>query len=120
MWGQPSALVDPTPDLEWIHQIQRLRCSGIGYLPAVGTAIPCGVKSELSARGHAYLVMRNRTENDGPGRGTITVDDQHCARAAHALILIDIGFDPAARVLRNPNRRVTCSNPREQNNRRDR
>jgi hypothetical protein len=89
MWGQSSALVDPASDLKWIHQIQRLRCSGIGYLRDVGTAIPCGVKSELGARGHAYLVMRNLTENDGAGRGTITVDDHHRTRAAHALKFIE-------------------------------
>src|ERR1700721_1195021 len=66
----------------------------------------------------AYLVMRNRSENDGAGRGTKTVDDHHLARATYALIFIDVCSDPAARVLHNPNRRVACSNSREQGSRR--
>jgi hypothetical protein len=35
-----------------------------------------------------------------------------------ALIFIDVGSYPAANVLHNPHRRVACSNPREQDNRR--
>src|SRR5450631_3423641 len=118
VWRQPSALVDPAPDLKWIHGIQRLRCFGIGYLAAFGTGIPSGVKSELGAGGHADPVMSNRTENDGAGRGTKTVDDHHLARAAYALIFFDVGVDSAAAVFHNPNHRLTCSNPCEQESRR--
>src|SRR5229473_1347684 len=111
--GQPSALIDPAADFEWIHRIQRLRRLGIGYLAPSGIGIPGGMKSEPGTGGHAYPVMRNRTENDGAGRNTRTVDDYPLTRAAHALIFTDIGFDPAAGVLRNSNRRAACSNPRE-------
>jgi len=79
VWRQSSALVDPAPNLRWIHGIQSLRCFGIGYFTTVGTGIPGGVKSEPGAGGHAYLVMSNRTENDGAGRGAITIDDNHLA-----------------------------------------
>src|ERR1700682_1666619 len=75
VWGQPAALVDPVPDLKWIHQIQRLRCRGIGHSASSGTGIPGGMKSEPGPGGHAYPVMRNRTENDGAGRYARTVDD---------------------------------------------
>src|SRR5712671_1894782 len=119
VWRQPSALVDPAPDFKWIHGIQSLRCFGIGYFTTVGTGIPGSVKSEPGAGSHAYLVMSNRTENDGAGRGTITIDDHHLARAMHPLVSIDVGSDPAARVRHNPNRRVACSNSREQNSRRE-
>src|ERR1700730_7325637 len=118
VWRQPSALVDPAPDLKWIHGTQRLRCFGIGYSATVGTGIPGGVKSEPGAGGHTDLVMGNRTENDGAGRGTKAVDDHHFARAAHALIFIDVGLDPAAAVFHNPNHRIACFNPREQESRR--
>jgi hypothetical protein len=76
---QPSALVDPAPELKWIHQIQRLRCLKIGYFAAAGVGIPGGMKSEPGTGGHAYPVMRNRAENDGAGRGTITIDDHSLA-----------------------------------------
>src|SRR5258708_5462400 len=62
--GQPSALVDPVPDLKWIHGIQALRCFGIGYPATVRSGIPGGVKFEPGAGRHAYPVIRNRTEND--------------------------------------------------------
>src|SRR3981189_2277791 len=52
--GQPSALIDPAADLKWIHQIQRLRCLGIGYLAPSGIGIPGGMKSEPGTGGHAY------------------------------------------------------------------
>ncbi len=107
--GQPSALVDPVPDLKWIHGIQALRCFGIGYLATVTPGIIGGVKSEPGAGRHAYPVMRNRTENDGASRGTITVDDHPLARDSHTLISVDVGSDPAARVIHNPNRCIACS-----------
>src|SRR6266849_5044843 len=101
-----SALVDPVPDLKWIHGIQALRCFGIGHLATVRPGIIGGVKSEPGAGRHAYPVMRNRTENDGARRGTITVDDHPLARDSHTLIAVDVGSDPAARVIQNPNRRI--------------
>src|SRR5271156_2733875 len=100
--GQPSALVDPVPDLKWILGIQALRCFRIGCLATVGPGIPGGVKSEPGAGRHAYPVIRNRTENDGASRGTITVDDHPLARDSHALISVDVGSAPAARIIHNP------------------
>jgi hypothetical protein len=63
--------------------------------------------------------MRKRAKNDGAGQGTITIDDHHLARTPHALIFLDVGSDPAATVLHNPNRRVARSDSREQENRRE-
>src|SRR5258708_17593892 len=89
--GKSSGLVDPAPYLRRIHRIQVLRCLGIGYSTTLGTGIPGGVEPELGARGHAYLVMGNRAENDGAGRDAITVYDHHLALAPYALTLIAIG-----------------------------
>ena len=61
--------------------------------------------------------MRNRAENKGTGRETITVYDYHLARTAQALVLVDVGSHPTATVLPNPNRRIACSNAREHDNR---
>src|SRR5260370_38815926 len=80
--GKSSAPIDPAQYLRRIHRIQVLRCFGIGYSPPLGTGIPGCVESELGTRGHAYLFMGNRAENDGAGRDAITVYDHHLARAA--------------------------------------
>jgi hypothetical protein len=63
--------------------------------------------------------MTKRAKNDGAAQGTITIDDHHLARTPHALIFLDVGSDPAATVLHNPNRRVARSDSREQENRRE-
>ena len=94
-----------------------MRCFGIAFFTTVGSGIPGGVESELGARGHANPIMRNRAENDGAGRETITVYDYHLARTAQALILIDVDSHPAATILPNPNRRIACPNAREHDNR---
>jgi hypothetical protein len=104
--GQPSALVDPVPNLKWIRGIQALRRFGIGHPATVGADIPGGVESEPGAGGHAYPVTRNSPENDGASRGTITIDDHPLARGSHALISVDVGSDVAAGVIRYPNRCV--------------
>src|SRR5260370_33003827 len=107
--GQPSALVDPVPDLKWIHGIQALRCFGIGYLATVRPGIIGGVKSEPGAGRHAYPVMRNRTENDGPRRCTITVTDHHLARESPTLISVDVGCAPSASVSHHTHSRTSAS-----------
>jgi len=89
------------------------------YLATARLGMPGGVKSEPAAGRHAYPVMRNHTENDGASRGTITVDDRPLARHSRALISVDVGSDPAARVIHNPNRRIACSNSCEQGSRRE-
>src|ERR1700731_5441052 len=114
--GQSAALVDPVPDLKWIHGIQTLCCSGIGDLATAGAGIPGSVKSEPGAGGHTYPVMRNSSENDGAGRGTIAIDDHHLARDSHALISLDVGSDAAAGVIYYPNRRAACCNSAKQGN----
>jgi hypothetical protein len=119
VWGQPSVLVDPAAHLERIYGIQRLCCLGIGYFATVGAGIPGSVKSEHGAGGHAYFVMRYCAENDGAGRGTKPVDDYHLARVAYIPISIDVGFNPAATILLNPNLRVAYSNSSEQENGRE-
>jgi hypothetical protein len=117
--GQSSALVDPVPDFNWIHGIKTLCCFGIGFFATVGAGVPGGVESKPGTGGHAYPIMRHRPENDGTSRGTITIDDHHLARATHAFISFDVGSDPAARVLSDPNRRDASSNSRDQEIRRE-
>jgi hypothetical protein len=63
--------------------------------------------------------MRDGTENDGAGRGTETVDDHNLAGVAHTLKFTDVGFDPPATVLGNPNLRAACCNSSKQENRRE-
>src|SRR5258708_15143257 len=109
--GQPATLVNPAPDLEWIHRIQCLRCLEVGYFATSGIGIPGCMESEPSTGSHAYPVMRNRTENDGAGRNTRTVDNHPLARTAHALIFAAIDFDPATASLRNPNLPFPCPTP---------
>ena len=110
--GQPAALVDPAPHLEWIHRIQCLRCLRIGYFAPSGIGIPGCMESEPGTGGHAYPVVRNRTENDGAGRNTGAVDNHPLARTAHALIFAVKGFDPTALVLRNQAPRRLLQSPR--------
>ena len=117
--GQPAALRDPAPDLRRIHRIQHLRGFGIGHRAAVGAEIPGGVKAEIGVRGHANLVVGNGAENDGAGRSTETVDDHRFAGGAQALIFVDIGADPAAAVVRDPNHGMACPDARDQQDRRE-
>src|SRR5258708_3870675 len=100
--GKSSAPIDPALYLRRIHRIQVLRCLGIGYSTTLGTGIPGGVEPELGARGHAYLVMGNRAENDGAGRDAITVYDHHLPPPPSPLIFITIASPPAPPVHPNP------------------
>ena len=53
-------------------------------------------------RGDADLVVGDRAEDDGAGRGAEPVDDDGFARGAQALVFVDIGADPAAAVIGDP------------------
>ena len=79
--------------------------------------IPGGMEAEIGVRGDADPVMGNRAENDGAGRGAQAVDDDRFARGAQALILVDIGADPAAAIIGNPHHRLARPYPRQQQHR---
>ena len=94
-----------------IHRVQHLGGFGIGHRAAIGAEIPGRMEAEIGMRGHADLVMRNRAENDGAGRGAQAVDDDGLAGSAQALIFVDIGADPAAAIIGNPNHRMAAPTP---------
>ena len=75
--------------------------SGLVIGAAIGAEIPGGMEAESGVRGHADLVMGNRAEHDGAGRGAQAVDDDGLAGSAQALVFVDIGSDPAAAVIGN-------------------
>ncbi len=70
-------------------------------------------------RGHADPVMGNGAEHDGAGRGAQAVDDDLLAGGAQVLIFVDVGADPAAAIVGNPNHRLARAHPCQQENRRE-
>ena len=119
MRGQPATGGDPAPHRRGIHRVQHLGRFGIGNGAAIGAEIPRRVESEHGMRGNANLVVRDRAEDDGAGRGAQAVDDHGFAGGAQALISVDVGADPAAAVIRDPNHRMTCPHARQQQQRRE-
>jgi len=93
--------------------------SGLVTARAIGAEIPRRVKSQIGMRRHADLVVGNRAQHDGAGRRTQTVNDDRLARAAQALIFVDIGANPATAVLGNPNHGVARAHSCHQKNRRE-
>src|SRR5258708_20163778 len=71
--GKSSAPIDPALYLRRIHRIQVLRCLGIGYSTTLGTGIPGGVEPKLGTRGHAYLFIRNPTQNHRSSPHSLTL-----------------------------------------------
>ena len=77
---QPAARSDPAPHPHRIHRIQHHGCFAISDGATVGAEIPSGVEAERRARRHTDFVVRDRTEDDGAGRSTETINDHGFAR----------------------------------------
>ena len=85
--------------------------------------VPRRVETQIGARRHANLVVRNRAENDGARRGAQAVDDDCLARSPQALIFVEVSADLAAAIISNPDdgvgRAHSCKkDSRRQQNRR--
>jgi hypothetical protein len=84
-------------------RIKHLRRLAVGDGSAIGVEIVRCVETQTGLRGDAYLVVRNRAENDGACREAQAVDDDSLAGRANGLISIKIVPDLAAAIVSNPN-----------------
>ena len=110
---QSSTRGDPAPHQGRIHQIQRSRRAGIGHFAAVGVQVPRRVETEASARRHTNLVVCGTMPRTiVHARRAIAVDDDPSRpKCAGYDIIVEVGSDPAAAIIGNPDYRIARAYP---------
>ena len=116
---QAPAFGDPVLHRHRIHRVQLLSCFAIGDRATLGAEVIRGVEAERRARGHADIVVRDRTQDDGAGRETETIYHHGFAGSAQAHKFVEVGSDAAAAITRDTNARMARSQVRQQETRRE-